>query len=67
MTKKPQNYQDLSEQLDELLAWFDGDQIDVDEAIAKYEQAIQLTKQLEEYLTNAENKLTDLKNTLPQS
>lgn len=67
MTKKPRNYQDLSEQLNELLAWFDGDQIDVDEAIAKYEQAIQLTKQLEEYLTNAENKLTDLKNTLPQS
>ncbi len=54
-------YADLRTELDELLMWFEGEDIDVDEAIAKYEHAIKLTKQLETYLKQAENKVLKLK------
>lgn len=54
-------YADLRTELDELLMWFENDDIDVDEAIDKYEQAIKLTKQLETYLKQAQNKVLKLK------
>jgi exodeoxyribonuclease VII small subunit len=54
-------YAQLRTELDELLNWFDGDDIDIDQAVEKYEQALKLTKQLELYLQKAENKITKLK------
>lgn len=58
MTK---TYKQLRAELDEVLAWFDADNLDVDQAIVKYEQAIKLTNELQDYLKQAENKLTKLK------
>lgn len=54
-------YAQLRAELDGLLNWFDGDDIDIDQAVEKYEQALKLTKQLELYLQKAENKITKLK------
>ena len=60
MTKK--TYAELRRELDALLEWFDQEELDVDAAISKYEEAIRLTKQLEKYLSEAENKIVSLKN-----
>jgi len=57
---KAKNYKTLKAELDEVLAWFDGDDLDVDAAIAKYEHALKLTKELEEYLKIAENTIKKL-------
>ncbi len=53
-------YRELREELDELLAWFDQDQLDVDEALKKYEAATKLADQLEAYLQTAENSIQKL-------
>ncbi len=66
-SKKDTSYKALRHQLDELLAWFDSDDIDVDEAIAKYEKAIAIAAELEQHLSVAENKLKELKAKLPEA
>lgn len=58
--KAIEDYKTLKAKLDEELAWFDGDNLDVDEAIAHYERALKLTKELEAYLKKAENKIKKL-------
>lgn len=55
---KPQkNYRQMSEQLDEILAWFESENVDLDEALGKYEQALQLIDEMQNYLETAENKV----------
>lgn len=56
---KPQakNYKQLSEQLSQILDWFEGDQVNLDQAIVKYEEATQIIVQMETYLKLAENKV----------
>lgn len=60
MTAEKKTYLLLRKQLDELLNWFDQEDLDVDQAIAKYEQAIKLTRELEAYLKQAENSVKKL-------
>jgi exodeoxyribonuclease VII small subunit len=56
---KPQtkSYQQLSEELNKLIEWFESESVNLDEAVDKYEQAMVLLKQMEEHLKNAENKV----------
>lgn len=62
MTTKKQlrTYRQIKAELDEVLLWFESDDIDIDEAIKKYEVAMKLTKELEEYLKDAENSIKKL-------
>jgi exodeoxyribonuclease VII small subunit len=55
------NYQELSTELDTILAQLQTDDFDIDEALKLYERGIAITKQLESYLKNAENTVTKLK------
>ncbi len=48
------------EELNQALAWFEGDDLDIDEAITRYKKAITLVEELEEYLENAENEIKKL-------
>lgn len=57
MADKLKNYKQLSSELAELLAWFESEQVDLDEAVAKYEQAVKLIEQMQHYLKTAENKV----------
>ena len=58
--KDEKNYKTLKAELDEALLWFETDNLDVDEAIARYEHALKLTKELEAYLKKAENTIKKL-------
>lgn len=60
MTKKT-DYKSLNEELDEVLAKLQSDDLDVDEAVGLYERGIAIIKELENYLADAENKVTKLK------
>lgn len=56
MTSK-KSYQQLKQELDAVMLWFESDEVNVDEAVAKYEQGLKLVQELETYLQTVENKI----------
>lgn len=49
-------------ELEEIVAWFDTTEInDIDESLEKYERGAQLTKELNAYLDETENRVTKIK------
>lgn len=64
MTKKPTsktNYQNLSSELESILARLQSADLDIDEAVKAYERGMTIAKELEVYLKTAENKITKIK------
>ena len=57
MANKPKNYQQMSDELAELMAWFESEQVNLDEAVNKYGQAMELIDKMQAYLKSAENKV----------
>jgi exodeoxyribonuclease VII small subunit len=57
----PKTYQQMAGELAELVSWFESDDVNLDEAVSKYEQAMELLKQMEDYLKTAENKVKKIK------
>lgn len=55
------SYRDLREKLDVLMEWFEGDDLDVDEALKKHAEAEKVIAELETYLKATEQKITKLK------
>lgn len=55
------NYTQLRSELEQIIKWFESEDIDIDQAIGKYEEALGLVKDIEKYLKEAENKLSELK------
>ena len=55
MTKKPATYQELSHELDDILARMQSADMDIDEAIKLYERGTTIAAQLETQLKQAEN------------
>lgn len=47
--------------LDALMAWFDQADIDLDEALKKFDEGVKLAEQIRKQLAEAENKITVLK------
>ncbi|MGA3150034.1 MAG: exodeoxyribonuclease VII small subunit [Candidatus Saccharimonadales bacterium] len=63
MAKKPtgsKTYAQLSAELSEIMDWFEGGEVDLDEALAKYQQAAKLIEQMEKHLKTAANKIKKL-------
>lgn len=57
MPNKKQDYQSLTAQLQAIVEWFESDKVNLDDAVAKYERALELIKQIEDYLKSTENKI----------
>lgn len=51
------SYRQMVQELDEILLWFESEDVDLDEAIAKYQQATKIITQMEDYLKTAEIKI----------
>lgn len=49
------------EELEALLTWFESEEITVEEALEKYEQALKLSKELEGQLKDAKNQVEVIK------
>jgi exodeoxyribonuclease VII small subunit len=56
-TKSRKSYKEMATELDELMLWFESGDIDIDEAVIKYEEAMKLLDEMEKYLKTAENKI----------
>ena len=61
MTKKATDYRSLSQELEAIIIDLQRDDLDIDEALQKYERGLEITQALEKYLQTAENKVTELK------
>ncbi len=48
-------------ELDGLVAWFERDDVDIDEAIAKFDEVTKLSDSIKKDLAGLENKITVLK------
>lgn len=60
MAQKSKTYQLMSQELAQLVDWFESDEVNLDEAVAKYQQAMTLLQDMEAYLKTAENKIKKL-------
>lgn len=50
-------YRQLNEELAQIIAWFEGESVDLDEAIIQYEKAAKILDEMQKYLKTAENKI----------
>jgi exodeoxyribonuclease VII small subunit len=64
--KKTPPLQEQLTELDELLAWFDQPDLDLDEALKKFDEGVKLTESIKHRLTTFENKVTILKKRFDQ-
>jgi exodeoxyribonuclease VII small subunit len=55
---KKKSYRELKAELESILQWFEGGNIDVDEALTKHKEARSLLDELEAYLAETEQKIT---------
>jgi exodeoxyribonuclease VII small subunit len=53
----PKTYRQMADELTGLVEWFESDQLNLDEAVIKYQQAMELLSQMENQLKNAENQV----------
>lgn len=60
MSKQP-TYAELKQELDTVLDTLQSDDLSVDDALKSYERGMELVKELETTLKEAENKITKLK------
>lgn len=61
MTKENINYKKLSAELEEVISKLQSADLDVDEAVKAYERGMEIAKELESYLKQAENKVEKIK------
>lgn len=59
-SKKPKTYQQMADELNGLIDWFESDDVNLDDAVDKYEEAMMLLEQMENYLKSAENKVNKI-------
>lgn len=53
MAEKKKTYRELKAELDTLMVWFERDDIDIEEALKKYQQAEKLISEIEALLSSA--------------
>lgn len=64
--KSSKSLQTQLSELDELLAWFEQDDFDVEAALQKYEAGMKLITEISDRLKNVENKVEVLKKRFDQ-
>ncbi|HET7529278.1 MAG TPA: exodeoxyribonuclease VII small subunit [Candidatus Saccharimonadales bacterium] len=55
--KQTATYSQMADQLNSLVEWFESDQVNLDQAVGKYEEAMELLGRMEQFLKDAENKV----------
>lgn len=64
--KNNQSFSEKFEELEEIVSYFEGSQLDVDESLAKFERGVELSKELQKYLETAQNKVEKIKLTFDE-
>lgn len=63
MPKTDDNYDEMSEELSDIIQSLQSGESNLDQSVKKYERGIELISKLEKYLKEVENKITKLKTT----
>ncbi|MCL1877174.1 exodeoxyribonuclease VII small subunit [Candidatus Saccharibacteria bacterium] len=58
---KEKSLKELLAEFDEIVAWFDGDDLDIDAAIAKFEAGSKLADEIKKKLAESKNKIEIVK------
>lgn len=61
MSDNKKTIQDMTDELEQLLAWFESDDVTVEHAVEKYKAATELTAAIEERLKTAKNEIKLIK------
>lgn len=61
MAEKKVNYQGLSAELEAILSELQSGELDIDEAVKKYQRGMEIVQELQKYLKEAENKVKKVK------
>ncbi len=61
MSAANKSLQDQLDELDKIIDWFNQDDFDIDEAMQKFNQGVELAETVKERLENMENKIQILK------
>jgi len=61
MLAKTQTVQQLIDELESLLEWFESDAVTVEQSVEKYETATRIAAEIEERLKVAKNQITIIK------
>ena len=58
---KHKSLREMLDEFEQIVAWFDGDELDVEAATAKYEQGAKLAETIREKLATEKNKIEIVK------
>ena len=61
MSNNQKTLRELLDEFEAVVAWFEGDDLDVEAAIAKFEHGTKLAEQIEQQLAKAKNKIEIVK------
>ncbi len=61
LAQNSSSIQKKMKQLEEIVEWFESDNVDIDEALAKYESGLKLANELQDDVKSAKNKFTKIK------
>lgn len=61
MSQEKFNFSEAFQEIEEINEWFQREDIDLDEALQKYERGMELIKKCKERLKQAENKFEEIK------
>ena len=62
MSSQSKNLRELMDDFESIVDWFDQEDIDIDKAIAKFEEGTALAENIKKHLTEAKNKIEIVKN-----
>jgi len=61
MAKKSSSFADAFQELEEITAWFETAEVDLDEGLKKFERGLELAQVCKKKLAEVENQVIDLK------
>lgn len=61
MAKKTSSFADAFQELEEITAWFETAEVDLDEGLKKFERGLELAQVCKKKLAEVENRVVDLK------
>ncbi|HEV2413023.1 MAG TPA: exodeoxyribonuclease VII small subunit [Candidatus Saccharimonadales bacterium] len=64
---KKGSFEEKLKELELIVSWFESEDVDLDKSMKKFEQGMQLAKELEKELKEAENKVEVIKRKFAQS
>ncbi|MDQ3123338.1 MAG: exodeoxyribonuclease VII small subunit [bacterium] len=58
---------ELQAELESIIAWFESEEVKIDNASEQYERGLQIAAELQKRLQNTQNKITKLKQTFTET